>query len=632
MGDGLKLCKDKRHRSSSSLAGGVVEGTRSERKIDVRASIPEVDDHFAIAEARCDDLQEKIDLVKHLKRKKKLKKRSTTRMVEAPTNAEHVPFISVRTQPKKKVSPQAARLRRLEVPPNPTRGYLDAATVEQHDMLGHVRGYHQMYRQLQDHKNKQKNAEQRSPSRMQQSRRTRADGDGFCGQGVQICSNISSQEVACGEDILEDTDSELYDQRRNEFSIPNVKNRTGLKQPKKSTQARGRNDAARDVSHKLACPQKWSDAKQDEQRQKHRSEAYSAQKIRRSAAGNKINIDLNRVEERPVVELFNKSRDSATPTSWLTQNVQPPASPGKKNKKGYEQQRYDDEETGHLEKVASNTRKEKEVHRHPRRVKYRSRRYELPTVASQMKQAGMRCYYGTTNHTNIPFVVSKSTAPSHNIGVNIQQVLNGLKIQQPLSGIPLTIAHHMGLGHIPTYGTRSITTPSLDNREINAIRLGPRLVRLPSYKCMSYNRMLSLYRQGEGMVPRFLRAISRPHYFYTSMYNSLVSNREDMDGATSKGRAGSHEAKASLAEYASLYREYEQIERNLSENYEPELERRKEALARQLAAREEHIRKVVEEYHTPAEGEQSGLRASASTAEDAYRQSTFKLNSDEPHP
>lgn len=39
------------------------------------ASIPEVDDQFALAEARCDDLQEKIDMVKVLKRKKKLKKR-----------------------------------------------------------------------------------------------------------------------------------------------------------------------------------------------------------------------------------------------------------------------------------------------------------------------------------------------------------------------------------------------------------------------------------------------------------------------------------------------------------------------------------------------------------------------------
>lgn len=64
----------------------------------------------------------------------------------------------------------------------------------------------------------------------------------------------------------------------------------------------------------------------------------------------------------------------------------------------------------------------------------------------------------------------------------------------------------------------NLKEPSLDHREINAIRVGQRLLRLPSYKYMSYNRLLTLYREGDGMVPRFLRAISRPHYFYTSMY------------------------------------------------------------------------------------------------------------------
>lgn len=44
------------------------------------------------------------------------------------------------------VSQQMARLRRLEVPPNPTRGYLDPATVEQHRMIGQVRGYNQAFK------------------------------------------------------------------------------------------------------------------------------------------------------------------------------------------------------------------------------------------------------------------------------------------------------------------------------------------------------------------------------------------------------------------------------------------------------------------------------------------------------
>lgn len=27
-----------------------------------------------------------------------------------------------------------------------------------------------------------------------------------------------------------------------------------------------------------------------------------------------------------------------------------------------------------------------------------------------------------------------------------------------------------------------------------------------------------MYREGDGMVPRFLRSLSRPNYIYTSMY------------------------------------------------------------------------------------------------------------------
>lgn len=76
--------------------------------------------------------------------------------------------------------------------------------------------------------------------------------------------------------------------------------------------------------------------------------------------------------------------------------------------------------------------------------------------------------------------------------------------------------------------------------------------------------------------------------------SSLATNREDFDGATSKGgRGGSQEAKQSLAEYASLYREYEQVDKCIKEgNFEPELERRRNELTKELAAREEHIRRV----------------------------------------
>lgn len=76
--------------------------------------------------------------------------------------------------------------------------------------------------------------------------------------------------------------------------------------------------------------------------------------------------------------------------------------------------------------------------------------------------------------------------------------------------------------------------------------------------------------------------------------NRSLATREDYDGATSKGHGAAHEAKQSLAEYASLYREYEQVEKHIKDgNYDPELERRREELARELTAREDHIRKVI---------------------------------------
>lgn len=104
MGDKLKLSKDKRHRSSSSLAY-IVGGTRSERKINITgtASISEVDE-FTLAKIRCNELQEKIDMVKALKRKKKLKRRSMTRVTEMKSELEKMPMIRVHTQPKKKTA------------------------------------------------------------------------------------------------------------------------------------------------------------------------------------------------------------------------------------------------------------------------------------------------------------------------------------------------------------------------------------------------------------------------------------------------------------------------------------------------------------------------------------------------
>ncbi|XP_039764129.1 uncharacterized protein LOC120636635 [Pararge aegeria] len=600
MVDSFKISVDKRHRSSSSLVG-CLDNVRSEKKMDIRGSIQEVDDQFAVAEARCEDLKEKIDLVKSLKRKKKIKKRSMTSIAEPismnGSGAENFPLISVSTKPKKKVSQQSARVRRIELPQNtnPIRSYLDPDLIEQHQMLNRVNAYNVQQNSHKSTRQPKIKANRAVPDNTNlprsHLRRSQADGDNMCRQGVQMNRRIvAPQEVACGDDELSDhTEEDVF------ICANDICSNAKL------------NNTKRHVDSRRQCKQNSAD------RRRH----VPKEPVKETAN------DINEVEGRPVVELFNKNRPTSGP--W-PRHVNINRTGEMKNPRAYCASPYqEDIITVPSEDVVTNPRKQKV----PRRAKYQSRRYELPTVSSQMKQAGMRYYYGDTNRTNIPFVVSKSTAPSHNVGVNIQQVLNGLKMQQPLSGIPLTIAHHMGLRHIPTFGARNpAVQPVLHNSEINVIKLGQRVVRLPSFKCMSYNRLLSLYREGEGIVPRFLRAISRPHYFYTSMYN-LATNREDFDAATSKGRAGSQEAKQNLAEYANLYREYEQIDKCLKDHYDRELEMRKEELARQLTAREDYIRKVVQDYK-PCPDVDPVLRASASTADEAHRHSTFKLNSVDP--
>ncbi|XP_008554929.1 uncharacterized protein LOC103576488 isoform X2 [Microplitis demolitor] len=59
------------------------------------------------------------------------------------------------------------------------------------------------------------------------------------------------------------------------------------------------------------------------------------------------------------------------------------------------------------------------------------RRYQQPTIASQLKKVN-RCYFTTRfDIKNIPFVVGTSVTRSHNLGLNIQQVWSLMKNRQP---------------------------------------------------------------------------------------------------------------------------------------------------------------------------------------------------------
>ncbi|VVD01108.1 unnamed protein product [Leptidea sinapis] len=354
MGDGLRITKDKRHRSSSSLAGCNVEGTRSERKLEITA--------------QCDDLKEKLDLVKNLRRRRKLKKRSMTKIGDQPANvetAENVAFISVRTQPKKRLmvtemSQQAARYRRLEPPANPTRGYLDPATVEQHQMLGRVRGYNQSFHRPMKEQGKSANM---------RSERSHAEGDAIY-RSSNVADEAGSQEVACGGDIEDEySDNERFtDLRPGSIVInkkraaekkptPTITRKKGINLAKEGNDPRGRQDPAR----------------------------HTPSPVNRRSSGKQQNVGAAcaQPEERPILELFNKNRASPQPDTKQRKSQQRISSPNLRDNNDIQ-----------LDLTSTEVKKEK----------YRSRHYELPTVASQMKQAGVKCYYTGGPHTSIPFI------------------------------------------------------------------------------------------------------------------------------------------------------------------------------------------------------------------------------------
>lgn len=72
------------------------------------------------------------------------------------------------------------------------------------------------------------------------------------------------------------------------------------------------------------------------------------------------------------------------------------------------------------------------------------RNYEFPTIASKLKQVA-KGYMRGFDFRTIPFCAARSTSPSHNIGLNIQQVMNIMKTRQPLNGISPTLAHNIGI-------------------------------------------------------------------------------------------------------------------------------------------------------------------------------------------
>ncbi|XP_014366150.2 uncharacterized protein LOC106716980 [Papilio machaon] len=211
--------------------------------------------------------------------------------------------------------------------------------------------------------------------------------------------------------------------------------------------------------------------------------------------------DANENPIRPVVELFNINRSESSGDTWRDNYA---ASQMKHSGGGYAAVRgtapapladsYT--ESGDESKRSKKIRKV---------MKFMVRRYELPTVSSRSKQRNTKAYEPSTNKAHIPFVTSKSVTPSHNVGLNIQQVLHGLKINQPISEIPSTMAHHMGLRHCTSdAGVKA----EVQVKKLNVLKLGKITLTLPKYKSMSFDQLLRLYESNNVIVGKFLKTAS----------------------------------------------------------------------------------------------------------------------------
>ncbi|RZB40884.1 hypothetical protein BDFB_010790, partial [Asbolus verrucosus] len=72
------------------------------------------------------------------------------------------------------------------------------------------------------------------------------------------------------------------------------------------------------------------------------------------------------------------------------------------------------------------------------------RNYAMPTISSRMKQVA-KYYMNSFNIKSIPFCPATSTSPSHNIGINIQQVMSMVKTKQPVGKLSPTLAYNIAL-------------------------------------------------------------------------------------------------------------------------------------------------------------------------------------------
>ncbi|XP_012275324.1 putative leucine-rich repeat-containing protein DDB_G0290503 isoform X2 [Orussus abietinus] len=250
-----------------------------------------------------------------------------------------------------------------------------------------------------------------------------------------------------------------------------------------------------------------------------------------------------------------------------------------------------------------------------------ARNYELPTVASKLKRVN-RPYFGGFNFRNIPFVVGTSISPSHNLGLNIQQVLSIMKTRQPLvSGITPLLIRKVSKGMKPM----SMLLDQMNrcnNSVMMPIELGDsnalKTTNNPNAQILEIPIKLKSKEQSNGYTNTTRETVSylRPMQFTswksigsysTKTPNGSPNQRQEelntSNGRNIKNQNGLQNTKEIQAVLINLYNQFEEMNTRY-ENLQEQVERSNNRtlakeladLEKQLIAKEEEINAFVSLY------------------------------------
>ncbi|XP_078039818.1 uncharacterized protein LOC144471548 [Augochlora pura] len=116
-----------------------------------------------------------------------------------------------------------------------------------------------------------------------------------------------------------------------------------------------------------------------------------------------------------------------------------------------------------------------------------TRSYEMPTLASKLKRVN-RSYFSRFTIRNIPFVVGTSVTPSHNLGLNIQQVLSIMKTRQPtVNGIAPLLIHKVSKATKPVPALMGQTNEQLKLSQMNSQMINSLVHKANSFLSEPFN-------------------------------------------------------------------------------------------------------------------------------------------------